>query len=192
MTDAVRSLHRLRRLSAVLALTGAAGVPLVACSSSAEGASTGGAPSSASAVPAPISATGTMTISPSVERPSTPGSAENFTGSVSVTPWSEPTDAIAASTAEVAFEPGARSAWHSHPAGQTLIVTDGGGWVQARGEERRALASGDVVTTPPGVEHWHGAAAETPLTHIALTGVTDGANADWGHLVSDAEYAGTP
>ncbi|KQQ08971.1 cupin [Rathayibacter sp. Leaf296] len=133
-----------------------------------------------------------MTLSPAAERPAAPGPAENFTGLVSVTPLSTPTDAIAASTAEVAFEPGARSAWHSHPAGQVLIVTDGGGWVQARGEERRALAPGDVVTTPAGIEHWHGAAAETPLTHIALTGVLDGVNAEWGDLVTDSEYMGAP
>ncbi|MCB9546947.1 MAG: cupin domain-containing protein [Myxococcales bacterium] len=94
--------------------------------------------------------------------------------------------------ATVAFEPGARTAWHVHPAGQTLVVTAGSGWLQAEGEPRRDLRPGDVVWTPPGVRHWHGATAATAMTHIALQGALDGAVVDWQAQVTDAEYLGTP
>ncbi|MFT2706134.1 cupin domain-containing protein [Clavibacter zhangzhiyongii] len=97
-------------------------------------------------------------------------------------------DGIPASTGDVTFEPGARAAWHTHPSGQYLLVTQGTGWVQERGGARSEIREGDVVWAPPGVEHWHGATADSSMTHIALTGVVDGENAVWGDLVTDDEY----
>jgi len=173
------------RLVVLLAIT-----PLVltACSGAGNAASSGATTTPSSSLSA--TSDSPMTISPAVERPSTRGAAETFTGQVDVTPLTEASADITASAAEVAFSPGARSAWHTHPAGQSLIVTDGVGWVQVRGEERRDITAGDVVWTPAGVEHWHGATAEAGMTHLALTGVLDGDNAEWGDLVSDEEYLG--
>ena len=93
-----------------------------------------------------------------------------------------------ASGGHVTFEPGARSAWHTHPAGQTLIVTSGVGWVQEWGGVKREIRPGDVVWTPPGVKHWHGAAATSGMSHIAITNVVGGKNVDWMEKVSDEQY----
>jgi quercetin dioxygenase-like cupin family protein len=90
--------------------------------------------------------------------------------------------------AEISFEPGARTAWHNHPAGQYLIVTAGVGWVQARGEEKRVVRAGDVVWTPPGVFHWHGATATQGMRHLAVWEFVDGSGGELGEHVSDAEY----
>jgi quercetin dioxygenase-like cupin family protein len=93
----------------------------------------------------------------------------------------------------VTFAPGARSAWHTHPAGQLLIVTSGTGWVQEEGGEKREIKPGDVIWTPPGVKHWHGATATTSMGHIAITSVVDGKNVDWAEKVSDEQYrSGSP
>jgi len=92
----------------------------------------------------------------------------------------------------VTFEPGARTAWHTHPAGQTLIVTSGTGWVQESGGERRQIQPGDVIWIPPNVKHWHGATTTNRMSHIAITNVVDGRNVDWLEQVSDVEYAGQP
>ncbi|MCB9793637.1 MAG: cupin domain-containing protein [Alphaproteobacteria bacterium] len=96
--------------------------------------------------------------------------------------------------ATVRFEPGARTAWHSHPAGQTLVVTEGSGWVQVEGEPRQDLRPGDVVWTPPGQRHWHGATDSAAMTHIALQGEVDGEVVDWQEPVPEARYldAGAP
>ncbi len=88
------------------------------------------------------------------------------------------------------FAPGARSAWHSHPAGQVLVVTSGVGWVQERGGERRRIEAGDVVWTPPNVEHWHGATPENAMSHIAIQEAVDGSVVEWLEPVSDEEYEG--
>lgn len=88
----------------------------------------------------------------------------------------------------VTFEPGARSAWHTHPAGQTLIVTSGIGWVQQWGGERREIKPGDVIWTPPGVKHWHGATATNGMRHIAIQEQVDGKVVDWMEQVSDEQY----
>jgi quercetin dioxygenase-like cupin family protein len=88
----------------------------------------------------------------------------------------------------VSFAPGARSAWHTHPAGQMLIVTAGTGWVQEEGGEKREIKPGDVIWTPPGVKHWHGATATTSMSHIAITNIVDGRNVDWLEKVSEDQY----
>ncbi len=88
----------------------------------------------------------------------------------------------------VTFEPGARSAWHMHPAGQHLIVTAGVGWIQEWGGPVMGIHAGDVITCPPGVKHWHGATPTTAMTHIALTGALDGKSVEWMEKVSDEQY----
>jgi quercetin dioxygenase-like cupin family protein len=90
--------------------------------------------------------------------------------------------------AYVTFEPGARSAWHTHPLGQVLIVTAGCGLVQCEGEPARAIRPGDVVRCPPGEKHWHGAAAATAMTHIAIVEELNGKAVEWMEKVTDAEY----
>lgn len=90
----------------------------------------------------------------------------------------------------VSFEPGARTAWHTHPLGQTVIITSGAGWAQIEGEDRQDIRPGDIVWFPPGVRHWHGATDKTAMTHIAIHETLDGSNADWQEHVSDADYLG--
>ncbi len=114
---------------------------------------------------------------------------ENLTGTVGVEPFLQPTAPSPLTGARVTFAPGARTAWHSHPLGQTLIVTAGAGWVQQEGGEKQEIKIGDVVWTPPGVKHWHGATATDRLTHIALTEQQpDGKRVVWMEKVSDAQY----
>ena len=86
------------------------------------------------------------------------------------------------------FEPGARSAWHTHPGGQILIVITGRGWIQEERGPKREIKDGDVIWTPPGVKHWHGAADTTSMSHIAITNVVNGKNVDWMEKVSDEQY----
>jgi quercetin dioxygenase-like cupin family protein len=114
-----------------------------------------------------------------------PGS---FTGDVSVRAFLDASDKLAASAALVAFQAGARTAWHSHPAGQTLFVTSGTGLVQEWGGKRIEIKQGDVVWTPPGVKHWHGGTAATPMTHVAIQAVVGGKNVNWMELVTDDQY----
>lgn len=116
------------------------------------------------------------------------GPARYFTGQVRVQALSPVNDSINASSAYVTFEPGARSAWHTHPRGQYLIVTAGSGLTQEWGKSVQALKEGDVVWCPPGVKHWHGAAPGSALTHIALTGALDGTSVQWMEKVSDEQY----
>jgi len=114
---------------------------------------------------------------------------ENFTGSVGVEMLMEATAPSPLNAGRVTFAPGARTAWHSHPMGQTLIVTAGAGWVQQEGGEKQEIKVGDVVWTPPGVKHWHGATSTDRLTHIALTEQqSDGKRVEWMEKVSDAQY----
>ena len=105
-----------------------------------------------------------------------------------VDPLFPASDAINASAAYVTFEPGARSAWHTHPAGQRLVVTSGVGLTQEWGKPVQEVRPGDVVTCPPWVKHWHGAASNTAMTHMAVTGTVDGRNVDWMEKVSDDQY----
>jgi len=131
----------------------------------------------------------TMRISRRAERPTRPGPAANFTGTVRVTPLFDATPSSRVSGASVSFEPGARSAWHTHPLGQRLVVTAGTGRVQQWGSPVQEIREGDVVWTPPGVKHWHGAAPNAAVTHIALQEAVDGRNVDWLEQVSGAQYA---
>lgn len=128
-------------------------------------------------------------ISPNGSRPSLKGPEANITGSVTVDPIYAPNDHTPNSGGLVTFEPGARSAWHTHPAGQTLIVTAGTGWVQEEGGAKRVVRPGDVVWTPPGIKHWHGATAENGMSHIAITNMRDGKGVEWMEKVADEQYA---
>lgn len=121
-------------------------------------------------------------------RPSGKGPAETFTGQVRVDPLFSAQDPARTNGALVTFEPGARSAWHSHPLGQTLIVTAGSGWVQAWGQAVQEINPGDVIWTPPGEKHWHGAKATTSLSHIAIQEALNGKVVDWMEKVGDDQY----
>jgi quercetin dioxygenase-like cupin family protein len=130
----------------------------------------------------------TMSISTNGSRPSAIGAAANFTGSVIVEPLYAANDHTSSTGGHVVFAPGARSAWHTHPAGQILIVTSGTGWVQQEGGEKREIKPGDVIWTPPGVKHWHGATTTNFMSHIAITNMVGGKNVDWMEDVSDEQY----
>jgi quercetin dioxygenase-like cupin family protein len=121
---------------------------------------------------------------------STAGPPEYFTGTVRVDPLFEATHPARALGARVTFEPGARTAWHTHPLGQRLIVTDGRGLVQSWGGPIETIRPGDVVLCPPGEKHWHGATATTGMTHIAIMEQLDGKAVDWMEKVSDEQYSG--
>lgn len=127
-------------------------------------------------------------ILPAGSRPSARGPEANFTGSVIVDMLYMNNEHTGNSGALVTFEPGARSAWHTHPAGQILIVTSGAGWVQEEGGEKRLIRPGDVVWTPPGVKHWHGATDKNAVSHIAVSNVKDGKAVDWLEKVTDEQY----
>jgi 4-carboxymuconolactone decarboxylase len=130
----------------------------------------------------------TITITRSGSQPSRQGPAANFTGSVRVDPLFQAHDPSRTSGARVTFEPGARTAWHTHPLGQILIVTAGSGLVQQWGGPVEEILPGDVVRIPPGVKHWHGAAPAAAMTHIALVEQLDGKSSDWMEKVSDQQY----
>ncbi|SFP41745.1 (R)-mandelonitrile lyase [Tranquillimonas alkanivorans] len=115
------------------------------------------------------------------------GSAETFTGTAHIAPVFPP-EMADVSAGEVTFLPGARSAWHTHPAGQMLVVTDGVGWTQERDGEKTVMRAGDVVWCPPDVEHWHGATDTTAVTHYAIQKAVDGEAVLWGQHVTDEEY----
>jgi quercetin dioxygenase-like cupin family protein len=119
---------------------------------------------------------------------STKGPSDWFTGNVRVDPLFQAPDPALVTGAHVTFEPGARTAWHTHPLGQTLLVTSGLGWVQRVGGEVEEIRSGDVVWFEPGEKHWHGATAKTGMTHIAIQERFDGKTVDWMEHVTDEEY----
>ena len=121
-------------------------------------------------------------------QPSAKGPAEWFTGTVRVDPLFNPPDPARVSGALVTFEPGARTAWHTHPLGQTLIITVGCGWVQREGGPIEEIRPGDVIWFPPGKKHWHGATATSAMSHIAIQEKLDGKNVDWMEKVSDEQY----
>lgn len=119
------------------------------------------------------------------------GPSQVFTGTALIEPLFPVTEQINASAVYVTFEPGARTAWHSHPQGQHIVVTHGAGLTQQWGKPIQTLKPGDVVWCPPGVKHWHGASATTPLTHLVVTGQDDaGNNVHWLEKVSDEQYHG--
>ena len=116
------------------------------------------------------------------------GPTENFTGSVRIDPLFNANPPSRTSGGRVTFEPGARTAWHTHPLGQTLIVTAGTGWVQEWGGPTQEIREGDVVWIPPGQKHWHGATPTGTMTHIAIQEFLDGKNVNWMETVSDEQY----
>lgn len=133
-----------------------------------------------------------MKITKNGELASIEGPAEWFTGRVRIDPlFLKPEEAPARATgAYVTFEPGARTAWHSHPAGQTLVVTSGCGWVQRDGGAKEEIKPGDVVWFSPGEKHWHGASDNTAMTHAAIQEVIDDSSVTWMEHVSDTQYNG--
>jgi len=129
-----------------------------------------------------------ISISHSGSELSTQGAAENFTGSVRIDPLFPAVDPSRVSGGQVTFEPGARTAWHTHPLGQVLIVTAGSCWVQEWHGPVQRIREGDVVRIPPGQKHWHGATATTPMTHIALQEQLNGKAVEWMEKVREKEY----
>ncbi len=132
-----------------------------------------------------------MEIKRAGSQPSRPGPADWFTGAVRLDPLFASAAPARAAGAAVTFEPGARTAWHTHPLGQTLIVTAGAGRAQRWGGPVEEIRPGDVVWFPPGEKHWHGAAPTTAMTHIAIQEALDGKTVDWLEKVSDGQYAGS-
>ncbi|MDA8106702.1 MAG: cupin domain-containing protein [Nitrospiraceae bacterium] len=130
----------------------------------------------------------TISISRSGSQPSVKGPADWFTGTVRIDPLFKENDPLRASGGRVTFEPGARTAWHTHPYGQILIVTAGSGWVQQWEGPIEEIREGDVVRIPPGIKHWHGATATTALTHIAIQEPLEDKAAEWMEHVSDEQY----
>jgi quercetin dioxygenase-like cupin family protein len=122
-------------------------------------------------------------------QPSTVGPASNFTGAVRVDSRFATTAPATVGGGSVTFEPGARTAWHTHPLGQTLIVTAGVGLVQHWDGEVQEIRPGDIAWIPPGVKHWHGATATTAMSHIAISETLDGKSVDWMEHVSDEQYS---
>jgi quercetin dioxygenase-like cupin family protein len=129
-----------------------------------------------------------MNFHRSGSQPSGIGPAETFRGAVRLDPLFQPVEPARTLVVSVTFEPGARSAWHTHPLGQLLIVTAGCGLVQSRGEKARTIRPGDVVWCPPGEKHWHGAMPTTAMTHIAVLERLDGRAVDWMEHVADGDY----
>ena len=121
-------------------------------------------------------------------QPSRPGPADWFIGTVRIDPLFQPTGPARTGGSSVTFEPGARTAWHAHPVGQTLVVTAGLGWVQREGGPVEEIRPGDVVLIAPGEKHWHGATATTAMTHIAIQEQFDGKVVDWLEQVGDTQY----
>jgi quercetin dioxygenase-like cupin family protein len=133
-----------------------------------------------------------MELKRSGSQPSAKGPEDYFTGFVRVDPLFPATEPSRVSAGLVAFEPGARTAWHRHPLGQRLIVTAGYGWVQCWGGPKREIRPGDVVVCPPGEKHWHGATATTAMSHIAIQEALDGKVVEWLEKVRDEEYLAEP
>jgi quercetin dioxygenase-like cupin family protein len=129
-----------------------------------------------------------MEIKRNGTQPSSQGPADWFTGTVRIDPLFQAHDPARAAGASVTFEPGARSAWHTHPLGQTLLVTAGRGWVQSKGGPKEEIRPGDVVWSPPGEKHWHGATAAASMTHIGIQEHLDGKVVDWMEKVTDEQY----
>jgi quercetin dioxygenase-like cupin family protein len=131
-----------------------------------------------------------MEIKPSGSQPSGKGPPENFTGSVRIDPLVQAPDPARVVASAVTFEPGARSAWHTHPLGQNLIVIHGAGLVQSWGGPVEKIRPGDVVWSPPGEKHWHGASPTTGMTHIAIQEREGGKAVEWMEKVTDEQYNG--
>ena len=133
-----------------------------------------------------------MDIKRAGSEPSRQGPGEWFTGRVRLDPLFEAHEPARAAGVAVTFEPGARTAWHTHPLGQTLVVTAGRGWAQREGGPVEELRPGDVVWFEPGEKHWHGATATAAMTHIAVHEQHDGRSVDWLEPVTDEQYGQGP
>ena len=131
-----------------------------------------------------------MDIKRAGTRPTDPRSADYFTGAVRIERLLQATPPARVAAASVTFEPGARTAWHTHPLGQTLIVTYGRGWAQREGGPKEEIRPGDVVWFPPGEKHWHGATTDSAMTHLAVQEALDGKAVEWLEAVTDADYGG--
>ncbi len=129
-----------------------------------------------------------MEIKRNGSQPSNPGSGEWFTGRVRVDPLFQAPDPALVSGASVTFEPGARTVWHTHPLGQTLVVLAGSGWAQREGGPVQPIFAGDVVWFAPAEKHWHGATPSNGMTHIAIQERVDGKVVDWLEPVTDEQY----
>ncbi|MCM7770688.1 cupin domain-containing protein [Enterobacter asburiae] len=129
-----------------------------------------------------------MKIIRSGSLPSAKGPEAWFTGTVRIDAPFQASEPASVGGATVTFEPGARTAWHTHPLGQTLIVTQGRGWLQEWGKAAEVLNQGDIVWIPPGVKHWHGASAQTAMTHIAIAESVNGSPVAWLEKVTDEQY----
>lgn len=129
-----------------------------------------------------------VTVTPAGSQPSAVGPAEYFTGKVRIDAPFKGSDGARIGGATVTFDPGARTAWHTHPLGQTLIVTAGAGYVQQEGQVRQSIRPGDTVWIPPKVKHWHGATPDTGMSHIAIAEALDGNVVEWLEQVTDEDY----
>ena len=144
--------------------------------------------SMAAAQSSPPPANSQITVTPASSQKVIIGAPDRFTGLVRVQSLFDAKGPARTIGGEVTFQPGARSAWHTHPLGQILIVTDGVGWVRQWGGPIQVMRKGDVIWIPPGVKHWHGATATSSVTHIAIQENLDGRNVDWLEKVSDEQY----
>jgi 4-carboxymuconolactone decarboxylase len=151
-------------------------------------AQTGGTSAADDRQTASLQVSPTIKVTRSGSQPSAKGSGEHFTGSVSIHPLLSENPPAHTSGGRVTFEAGARTAWHSHPRGQTLIVTAGTGWVQQWDGPAEEMRQGDVVWIPPGVKHWHGATTSASMTHIAIQESLNGKTVEWMEKVSDEQY----
>ena len=129
-----------------------------------------------------------MEIKRNGSQPSTKGPAEYFTGSVRIDPLFSPPEPARVTTTLVTFEPGARTAWHTHPFGQTIIITSGSGWAQREGGPIEEIHQGDVVFFSSGEKHWHGATPATAMSHIAIQEKLNGSPVDWMEQVTEEQY----
>jgi quercetin dioxygenase-like cupin family protein len=129
-----------------------------------------------------------MSIVRNGEQASITGAPTNFVGAARIDPLFPVRTPSRVSAGYVTFQPGARSMWHTHPLGQTLVVTAGSGWVQEAGGEKHSIKPGDVIWTPPGVKHWHGATSTTGMTHMAIQESLDGNNVEWMEPVTAQQY----
>jgi quercetin dioxygenase-like cupin family protein len=133
-----------------------------------------------------------LTVVPAGAQPSTAGPPEHFTGRVRVDARFQGSNGSRISGGSVTFEPGARTAWHTHPLGQTLLVTAGIGWVQQQDRAIQVIRPGDIVWIPPGVKHWHGATVGNGMSHIAIVELQNGNAVQWLEQVSNEDYAKGP
>jgi quercetin dioxygenase-like cupin family protein len=161
---------------------------IIAATGGLAGLAAAGAAAAQTPTPATQGRNGTMQITRGGSQPSRKGPTEYFTGAVRIDPLFQAPDPARVSGGSVTFEPGARTAWHTHPLGQTLLITSGFGWVQREGGPKEDVRPGDIVWFPPGLKHWHGATPTTAMTHIAIQETLNGKNVDWMEKVSDEQY----